>query len=133
MPQVSDLPETVLKALGAEAAHDLLAWLDVQLHRADIAPLPISALVARQKVNVLMLEQVSNLLLADEPKLVHLPDGKWVWRVPIDLTFPSQGRVGRVGEVEVDAQHGQVNYGDDTLAQINEATRRLAQQVLSAP
>ncbi|MBN1889169.1 MAG: hypothetical protein JW850_14345, partial [Thermoflexales bacterium] len=70
-------------------------WLEDQLrHTISTPKVPISALVARQKVNVLMLENVSNLLLVNTPELVRLSDDKWVWRVPIDLTFQGRGRVG---------------------------------------
>ncbi len=124
------LPDTVLKAWGPEVARDFVAWLEKQWPHLPEAAIPISALVARQKVNVLVLEQVSNLLLADEPALMQLPDGKWIWRVPIDLTFPGRGRVGRIGEVDVDAHYGEVHYSDETLAQITEATRQLAQRTL---
>ena len=126
--QTIELPETVRKALGPEAARDLATWLEEHLHRADVPP--ISALVARQKVNVLTLDRISNLLLADEPALAELPDGKRVWRVPVDLTFPEKGRAGRVGTIEVDAESGEVRCSDTELAQIAEATRQLAQRVL---
>jgi hypothetical protein len=126
-----ELPEAVRKAWGSEAAKDFLAWLDEYLR--EVRPIPevqISAFVARQKVNVLMLERVSNLLLADEPRLVQRPDGHWVWQVPVDLTFPSRGRVGCVGELEVDARYGEVRYSDASLAQIDDNARRLSGQVL---
>ncbi len=90
----------------------------------------ISAFVARQKVNVLMLEQISNLLLADEPTLVQDVDKNWVWRVPIDLTYPSRGRVGCVGEIDVDARYGEVRYNEALLAEITDKTQKLAQEVL---
>jgi hypothetical protein len=98
------------------------------LHRADVPP--ISALVARQKVNVLMLDRVSNLLLAGEPALVELPHGKRAWRVPVDLTFPEKGRVGHVGVIEVGAESGEVRCTEAELARIDAATRQLAQRVL---
>ena len=120
----TQLPETVRQALGPAAARDLVAWLEERFHTSEVA---ISAFVARQKVNVLMLEQVSNLLLADEPELIQRADRAWAWRVPIDLTYPSLGRVGRVGEIEVDAQHGEVHYTEATLDQI----RANAQQLVS--
>ena len=126
--QTLELPDTVRKALGPEAARDLVAWLGEHLRQADVPP--ISALVARQKVNVLMLDRISNLLLADEPALVELPGGKRAWRVPIDLTFPDRGRIGRVGTIEVDAESGEVRCTDAELARIDEATRQLAQRVL---
>ena len=126
--QAIELPETVRRALGPEAARDFTAWLEEQLRGEP--QLTISAFVARQKVNVLMLEQVSNLLLADEPALIQLSDAAWVWRVPIDLTYPSHGRVGRVGTVDVDARYGEVRFTDATLSHLRESAQQLAQQTL---
>jgi hypothetical protein len=123
------LPETVRQVLGPAAAHDLANWLEQRLQTPDP---PISAFVARQKINVLMLEQVSHLLLADDPELVMRGDRKWVWRVPVDLTYPSLGRVGRVGEVEVDAHHGEVQYTAVDLDQIRVRAQQLSSQVLPA-
>ena len=124
------LPDSVRRALGPEAAHDLVVWLDQHWLRSESAQAPVSALMARQKVNVLMLEHVNNLLLADEPTLTRRPDGKVVWRVPVDLTFPSRGRVGHVAEIDVDAQYGSVFYDDAALAQVEQAVRRLSEQTL---
>ncbi len=128
MSTTSVLPDSVRQALGPEAARDLVVWLDQHLLRSESAQVPVSALMARQKVNVLMLEHVSNLLLADEPTLIRRPDGKAAWRVPVDLTFPSRGRVGQVAEIDVDAQYGSVFYDDAALAQVEQAARRLAEQ-----
>jgi len=122
-----ELPKTVRDALGSQAAHDLEQWIDQRFAHTD--SLPISALVARQKANVLVLERVSNLLLADEPTLFR-EAGKWIWRVPIDLTFPSRGRVGHIGELRVDAQNGQVYYDNVTLLELERNAERLTQQVL---
>ena len=80
-----DLPETVVQAWGGEASRDFVAWLEERWPMR----VQIPAFVARQKVNVLMLEQVSNLLLAAKPVLEQTPDGNWQWRVPVDLTFQS--------------------------------------------
>jgi len=112
-------------------AHDFLTWLEERMRaKAFISQIRVSAFVARQKVNVLMLERVSNLLLAGEPRLMEAPDGNWMWRVPVDLTFPTHGRVGCVGEVEVDACYGEVHYDDALLTQIAHQAERLAQQTL---
>lgn len=127
----SELPEAVQKAWGPEAAKDFVAWLDEYLREARLAPeVQISAFVARQKVNVLMLERVSNLLLAGEPRLVQRSGGHWVWQVPVDLTFPSYGRVGCVGELDVDARYGEMRYTDALLTRMADEARRLAEQVL---
>lgn len=128
-----DLPETVVQALGSEASRDFITWLEERLPVIQAsAQVQISAFVARQKVNVLMLEQVSNLLLAGEPVLEQASDGDWQWRVPVDLTFPEHGRVGRVGEVTVDARYGEVRYDEVNLARIADEAQRLAQQTFPA-
>lgn len=122
-----NLPDTVLEALGTQAASDFASWLEERLHDAGlIAEVQISAFVARQKVNVLVLEQISNLLLAGTPKLIQTA-GKWFWRVPIDLTLPSKGRIGRVGTIDVDALYGQLQYDEPLLTQITNETERLIQ------
>jgi len=129
--QATGLPETVVQAWGPKVANDFLTWLEERMRAtAFISQIRISAFVARQKVNVLMLERVSNLLLAGEPRLTEAPDGSRVWHVPVDLTFPTHGRVGCVGEVEVDARYGEVHYDDALLTQIAHEAKGLAQQTL---
>lgn len=131
MVQAVELPETVLQAWGPEVARDFVTWLEERLSVEGFPPrAQISAFVARQKVNVLVLEQVSNLLLTGEPTLEQTADGSWVWRVPVDLTFPGRGRVGRVGEIEVDAYYGEVRYSEELLAQMADKAQHLAQRVL---
>jgi hypothetical protein len=125
------LPETVVQAWGTQASQDFMGWLEERVPVIQTAAhIQISAFVARQKVNVLMLEQVSNLLLAGEPALGQTPEGHWQWCVPIDLTFPARGRVGRVGEVIVDARYGSVQYDDALLARITDKAENLARQTL---
>ena len=123
------LPETIVRAWGPEVATDFLHWIEERMTLFG-PQIQISAFVARQQVNVLMLEQVSNLLLAGEPRLVQDPAGSWRWRVPVDLTFPARGRVGKVGELEVDAHYGGIAYDDAALARIAHVAGQLAQQIL---
>lgn len=92
-------------------------------------PIEIPASIARQKVNVLMLERVSNLLLSDEPQLVEVGQGRWVWRVPVDLTYPEYGRVGRIAEIDVDVRYGMLDYTDAMLAEMTNKTKQLARQL----
>ena len=125
-----DLPETVVRALGGEASQDLVAWLERRWPMLQVsAQVQISAFVARQKVNVLVLEQVSNLLLAGEPVLEQTSDAGWQWRVPVDLTFPDRGRVGRVGEIIVDARYGELRYDEALLSDLADKARRLTKQI----
>lgn len=130
---ITELPETIRQAWGPEIAKDFTTWLAEQLSAVGLAPgIQISAFVARRKVNTFVLQRVSNLLLAAEPGLEQTPSGGWVWRVPVDLTFPSHSRVGCVGEVEVDAQYGEVRYTETLLEQMRAEVERLAEQVLSS-
>jgi len=127
-----EIPQTVKVALGPEAARDFASWIESLLQAsAAQAQMPISAAVARQKVNVLMLGRVGNLLMAGEPVLTRAGSGGWVWRTPVDLTLPSRGRVGRVGELDVDAALGQVYYTDDILAEFEKKADFLAENHLS--
>lgn len=125
--QVSELPNTVKQVLGVEAANDLANWLEDQLqfHTSEV---PISPFIARQKVNVLMLENVSNLLLAGEPVLISTASGQRFWRVPVDLTYPTKGRVGKVGEIDVDANYGGVQFDQQVLKQITHNVQTLAKK-----
>jgi hypothetical protein len=62
--------------------------------------------------------------------LEQTPDGDWQWRVPVDLTFPAHGRVGRVGEITVDARYGRIYYDEALLARIATEAEHLASQTL---
>jgi hypothetical protein len=65
----------------------------------------ITSFTARQKVSGYVGDQISHLMGGDAPTLI-LAQGRLVWRVPIILTRPSQGIVGTVGELDVDARTG---------------------------
>ncbi len=130
------IPETVRNAWGEEVAADFVSWLasllrdTLQLITDSSPHIQVTSAYARRKVNRLMLDRVSYLLLAGEPTLIHTD--RWYWRVPIDLTFPSRGRVGCVGEVDVDTALGQVKVTDELLSQIARQADRLAQKVLES-
>ena len=97
------------------------AQVDIQLHIS--AQVNITPFIARQKVNLLMLDQVGSLLHGGEPEL--LVSGRLYWRVPVMLSTPSRGLVGQVGTVRVDAQTGEVLADDEMLKDIAEHARRL--------
>jgi len=81
----------------------------------------VTAAIARRKVNAFLATHVGNLLLAGDPVLM-LSD-RIAWRVPVDLTAPPEGRLGRVGEVDVDAESGELLLSE---AQIEEIRKRAA-------
>jgi hypothetical protein len=97
------------------------AQVDIQLHVS--AQVNITPFVARQKINVLMLDQVGNLLHGGEPEL--LVSEKLYWRVPALLSTPRRGLVGQVGAIRVDAQTGEVQADDDSLREMTDHARQL--------
>lgn len=88
----------------------------------------VTAAIARRKVNAFLATHIGNLLLAGDPVLTlseHI-----AWRVPVDLTAPPAGRVGRVGEVDVDVESGELLLNDAQIAEIRERAHHL---VTSSP
>lgn len=84
----------------------------------------VGSLAARQKVNRFVVSQIGNLLCAGEPELVI--DQMFHWRVPVLLTIPGNGEVGKVGEINVDAQTGEINADDLIIKGIQKNARSLA-------
>lgn len=85
--------------------------LQVRVHiQAEV----LSAEAARREANYWLLENIGNLLRADNPELV-LGD-QLVWRIDIVLTSPTRGLVGVVSRLEIDATTGEV-LADETLAE----------------
>lgn len=83
----------------------------------------VTAAIARRKVNAFLATNVGNLLLADEPVLTL--GERIVWRVPVDLTAPPDGRLGRVGEVDVDVESGELLLDEGQITRIREHAHRL--------
>ena len=69
----------------------------------QVVHLAISAEQARKQVDRFLLNEVSHLMAADPPDLVV--GKRTVWRVPIWIGFPRQGRFA-VGAIDVDAETG---------------------------
>ena len=134
MDLAKQLPPKVVSVLGQEATEELLDWLTHRMQTmvgTGVNTIRLSSFTARQKVNVLMLDNVSNLLISGEPRLLTTEEERIVWRVPVDLSYSERGRVGCVGEVDVDARFGIIYYDDALLARIETATKELALQVLT--
>jgi len=88
--------------------------------------LPITAFRALQVANVLVKMEVSSQIGAETPTLVG--GERPCWSVPMLLTFPDCGSVGQVGTVLVDANTGEVLAEAETLREIAENARRLAER-----
>jgi hypothetical protein len=87
---------------------------------------PITAFRALQVVNVLVAMEVSSQLGAETPTLVG--GNRPCWSVPVWLTFPDCGRVGQAGTVRVDANTGEVLAEAESLREITENAKRLAER-----
>lgn len=96
---------------------------EVEINIRVLATMNITPVVARRKVNVLMLEKIGNLLHGGQPAL-HVAD-RMYWRVPVILSTPSQGRIGQAGNIDVDVETGEMIVDDKSLEEIAEHARRL--------
>lgn len=90
------------------------------------AQVNITPFVARQKVTQLVIMEISSQLRADPPDL-HVGE-RLCWSVPIVLTSPARGVVGRVGEVLVDVTTGEVLADAETMRRIADNAKHLAER-----
>ena len=88
--------------------------------------LPITAFRAQQLVNVLMVMEVSSQMLSQAPELVL--GERTCWSVPVWFTLPNVGLVGKAGIVVVDAHTGEVLAEAETLREIAENAKCLAER-----
>ena len=95
----------------------------VQIQVTLSAVVNTSAVTARRKVNAFLATHVGNLLLAAEPALTMTE--RIVWRVPVDVTDPIDGRLGRVGEVDVDVTSGELLLTAEQISELEENALRL--------
>lgn len=86
---------------------------------------------ARRKVNRWVLDDVSYMMHAESPTLVI--DDRAVWRVPVALTASHVGRVGAVGEIDVDAITGDLLNAEIRKAKIEACAVELARTLPPYP
>src|SRR5207244_1869425 len=87
----------------------------------------VTARQAQRKVDTWLLTEVSYMMGAEAPTLVI--GERTVWRVPCRFTAPGVGRVGTVGEVDVDAQTGEMYNVRNAKAGIIRCARGLAKKL----
>jgi hypothetical protein len=90
------------------------------------APLNITPFVARQTANAFVVTEISTQLRGDPPDLVVGESLRW--SVPIVLTSPTKGVVGKVGEILVDATTGELLIDEEAVRRITDDARRLAER-----
>jgi hypothetical protein len=88
------------------------------------AQVNITPFVARQRVTGFVNREISDRMRGDEPELVV--GERLCWSVPVVLTSPTQGVVGKVGEILVDATTGELLVEKDTVQRMSNDADRLA-------
>jgi len=100
------------------------ATVDIHVHVS--APVNITPFVARQKVTGFVILEISDRTRGDQPELVV--GDRLCWSVPVVLTSPSRGVVGKVGEILVDATTGELLLEQDTVPRMSDYADRLAER-----
>jgi hypothetical protein len=114
------LPSATLQGLSPPQGATVAIRIDVT------APINITPFVARQQVTRFVVQEISSQLRGDTPDL-NVGE-RLCWSVPVVLTSPARGAVGRVGEIMVDAVTGELLADADTVQRIAEYAERLAQR-----
>lgn len=94
------------------------------------AQINVPAAEARQRVTQFVHRQLSSQMHGGPPVLVLRE--RAVWRVPVHLTFPSLGDVGRVGELDVDVETGALDVNETLLRTLEENAEALARRSAAA-
>src|SRR5438477_6612077 len=90
------------------------------------AQVNITAFVARQKVTRFVVREISSQLLGETPELSV--GERLCWSVPVVLTSPARGIIGKVGAISVDATTGELLVDADTVRRMTDDARRLAER-----
>lgn len=98
------------------------AQVDITVHVS--ARLNVTQVAARRKVNVFLLNEIGTGLGGDTPMLVVQND-RLRWRVPVILALSPIGRLGQVGQIDVDAQTGEILADDQLIKDIADHAERL--------
>jgi hypothetical protein len=72
--------------------------------------------VAKQRVNRFLAVNAGNMLAAGEPELVV--GERLLWRVPVMFGTPEKGQIGKVGELQVNVESGDVIVDDSTQVEV---------------
>ena len=90
----------------------------------------ISAEEARRKAHRFVSDKVSYLMGGESPTLL-LADQQVLWRVPIMMTYPSYGRLGTVGAIDVSAETGKMLISDSTIRELQDNGKALGDRFTS--
>ncbi len=96
-----------------------------EIHQA--VNIQVSAKEAQRQVDSWLLNEVSSMMGAEPPTLVI--GARTVWRVPCYYSAPGAGRVGTVGELDVDVQTGEMDNPTEAKVAILLCAKRLAKKL----
>ena len=85
---------------------DLPTEAELKIHLEVSAKFNVTAPIAQQKANQFLLLRVGNMLSAGQLEL--LIQDPIQWRMPVLFSTPSNGSLGKVGELSVHAETGEV-------------------------
>jgi len=89
--------------------------------------LGITAEQANRKVTRFLMDEVSLLIHPQTPILVVADQAAIFWRFPLIFSMGPRGKLGQVGEIDVDAQSGELLLNEDMLREIKTHACILAQ------
>lgn len=90
------------------------------------AELDLTAQEAKRKVTRYFLDNITMFIGPKQPRLVLTDQGALVWCFPLCFYHGTEGEVGLVGEVDVDARTGQLLIDDPLREKIETNARILA-------
>lgn len=103
---------------------------NLQLDFSISTQLGIDPKQAKRRVTRHMMDKVTMFLHPDDPLLVIENSERVVWRFPIAFFMGTQGRLGVVGTVDVDAHSGQLYINSqkerEMIANVERLTQGLA-------
>lgn len=97
----------------------------VQINIHIQAELNVSAFMAKRMVTGYLIDHLSDHLGSDHPLLV-IEGERFLWRVPVSLYLTSKGKVGEVGQIDVDGKTGQLLITQSLLKEIKSRAEYLA-------
>jgi hypothetical protein len=79
-----------------------------------VAQVGIDARTARRKANGWLVDYVGNMVMAADGVLIR-QDDRWVWRFNAYITSLSQPPRGPIGQVDLNADTGEILSNQDTI------------------
>lgn len=89
--------------------------------------LGITAEQAKRKLTRFLMDEVSLLIHPYGPLLVVVNQNAIFWRFPLIFSMGLRGKLGQVGEIDVDARSGDLLFNDTLLTEIKAHAHILAQ------